>query len=256
VGLAPLLRADRVAAAAYERGVMDIDVSALHQGYLRGFKQRGGSLVSGKRIGKLEHQGGLWHAAANDATFSARVVINAGGAWADQIGALAGAAGIGLVATRRTAITLDVPPDLDISAMPAVDYAGSDAYFKPDAGRLLASPGDRTAIEPQDVQPDEFDIAVLVDWLEHETTLSVRRIASSWAGLRCFVADEAPVVGFDPVLPNFFWLAGQGGYGIMMAPALGRATAGLVLSGALPPSIKDTGIEERDLSPARLLLPH
>lgn len=252
VALAPLLRADRVAAAAYERGVMDIDVSALHQGYLRGFKQRGGSMVCGKRIGKLEHRGGLWHATAGDETFSARVVINAGGAWADEIGALAGAASIGLVATRRTAITLDVPAHLDISAMPAVDYAGSDAYFKPDAGRLLASPGDRTAIDPQDVQPDEFDIAVLVDWLERETMLSVRRIASSWAGLRCFVADDAPVVGFDPIVPNFFWLAGQGGYGIMMAPALGRATAGLILTETLPVDLRASGIDASAFAPSRL----
>ncbi len=250
--LAPLMRADRVGAAAYEPGVMDIDVAALHHGYLRGFKQRGGRLLCGKRIDKLEHRDGDWHATSGDYAFSARVIVNAAGAWAGQIGALAGAAEIGLMAKRRTAIIVEPPAGLDVGAMPAVDFVGSDAYFKPDAGRIMASPGDQTPIEPQDVQPDELDIAVLVDWLEHETTLSIRRIASSWAGLRSFVADDVPVVGFDDKAPDFFWLAGQGGYGIMMAPTLGRAAAGLISTGTFPSDLRTSGIVTSALAPSRL----
>jgi D-arginine dehydrogenase len=250
--LAPLLRPERVAAAAYERGVTDIDVSALHQGYLRGVKGRGGIVICGSRIQRLDRSGTHWQAVAGDTVVSGRVIVNAAGAWAGQIGEMAGAAPIGLVPKRRTAIIVDPPsPAMNIDAMPAIDYAVGDAYLKPDAGRIMASPGDQTPVEPQDVRPEEWDIAVLVDWLERETLIPVRRIAHSWAGLRSFVADETPVVGFDSTIPDFFWLAGQGGYGIMMAPALGRATADLIVSGKLPADLREGGIKESDLTSAR-----
>ncbi|MEM7566349.1 MAG: FAD-binding oxidoreductase, partial [Pseudomonadota bacterium] len=222
---APLLRRERVGAALYEEGIQDIEVASLHQGYLRAFKARGGRLVCDRRIEHLARDSGGWQARAGDETLTARIVVNAAGAWAGHIGAMAGAADIGLVPKRRTGILLDAPPGLDVGAMPAVDYLSTDAYWKPDAGKIMASPGDATPIEPQDAQPDEYDVAVLAAWMEAETTLTVRRIAHSWAGLRSFVADEAPVLGFDGSAEGFFWLAGQGGYGIMMAPALARATA-------------------------------
>lgn len=136
--------------------------------------------------------------------------------------------------------------------MPAVGYVGSQAYFKPDAGRIMSSLGDQTPVEPQDVQPDEWDMALLADWLQRETLVSIGRISHSWAGLRSFVHDETPVVGFDPSAPDFFWLAGQGGHGIMMAPALGRCTAELIVSGALPSDLREGGLGEGDFSPSRL----
>ena len=249
--LAPVLRPERVSAAAYEKGVMDIDVAALHQGYLRGIKRRGGVVICGNRIQRLDRSGTYWQAIAGDTVMSGRVIVNAAGAWAGQIGEMAGAAPIGLVPKRRTAIILDPPPATNVNAMPAIDYVAGDAYLKPDAGRIMASPGDQTPVEPQDVRPEELDIALLVDWLERETFVPVRRIAHSWAGLRSFVADETPVVGFDSTVPDFFWLAGQGGYGIMMAPALGRAAADLIVSGNLPVELREEGIGEADLSPAR-----
>ena len=252
LALAPLLRPERVAASAYESGVMDIDVALLHQGFMRGFRRRGGLVVCGKRIERLDRSDGLWTASAGDFSISGRIVVNAAGAWAGQVGDMAGAGPIGLVPKRRTAIIVDAPPGLDIAAMPAVDFVAGDAYVKPDAGRLMASPGDQTPIEPQDVQPDEWDVAVLVDWLQRETLVSVSHIGRSWAGLRSFVADQAPVVGYDAGAPDFFWLAGQGGYGIMMAPTLGRAAAGLIVSGCLPADLLATGLRERDLSPRRL----
>jgi D-arginine dehydrogenase len=251
VELAPLLRIERVAAAAYEPGVMDIDVAALHHGYLRAFRRRGGLLIVNRRIGQLTRRNGCWQATAGDVAIKARIIINAAGAWADQIGELAGAIKIGLVAKRRTAIIVAGPADVNTKALPAVDFVASAAYFKPDAGRIMASPGDESAIEPQDVQPDDYDVAALADWLERETLIKVTRIEAKWAGLRSFVGDESPVVGFDPKAPDFFWLAGQGGYGIMMAPALGCATAGLIVRDALPDGLLQSGITAAALSPTR-----
>jgi D-arginine dehydrogenase len=251
--LAPVLRPGRVAAAAHEPGVMDMDVAALHQGYLRGLKQNGGQLLCGKAVTRLSRAGGLWHAQVGAAEITATFVVNAAGAWADHVGALAGADPIGLTPKRRTAIIVDAPDGMAVSSMPCVDFASSDAYLKPDGGRIMASPGDQTPVEPHDVQPDDFEVAVLVDWLETETLVKVRRLSGSWAGLRSFVADEAPVAGFDGEVENFFWLAGQGGYGIMMAPALAQATAALIGRGEMPIALRDVGIKPHDLAPGRLL---
>jgi D-arginine dehydrogenase len=250
--LCPLLRSEHVVAGTFERGVMDMDVAAIHQGFLRGFKSRGGTLICNRRLESLTRKSGQWQLIAGDLSVTARVVVNAAGAWAGLIGAMAGATNIGLVAKRRTAITVDVPDTINTSMLPAVDVVGSDAYFKPEAGRLMASPGDQTPVAPQDVQPDEWDVAVLVDWLQTQTTLEIRRIASSWAGLRSFVADETPVVGFDAQAEGFFWLAGQGGYGIMMAPALAQATASLIATDTLASHLQDIGLAKTDLSASRV----
>ena len=249
--LSPLLRPELVAAGAYEPGVCDIDVASLHQGFLRGLKRRGGDVHLGHRIDGMRHTKEGWVVTARNQTIMARTVVNAAGAWADEVGQLAGAAVIGLVPKRRTGIIVDVPADMNLSKTPATDFIGEEAYVKPDAGRLMASPGDETPVAPQDVRPDEMDMAILVDWLQRNTTLNVNRIAHSWAGLRCFVADGDPVVGFDSDLPNFFWLAGQGGYGIMMAPALARATAGLITDNSLPADLVQNGLRAKDISPAR-----
>jgi D-arginine dehydrogenase len=140
---------------------------------------------------------------------------------------MASARPIGLVPKRRTGIVISAPEGMDCAALPAIDFAASDAYIKPDAGKLMASPGDATPMDPHDAWPDDMDIAVLADWIEHETKLKVPKVEHSWAGLRSFVADDAPVVGFDLQVPGFFWLAGQGGYGIMMSPTLAKLTADL-----------------------------
>ena len=185
---------------------MDIDVASLHQGFLRGMRQRGGLVLTGKRITRLERSKGMWTASAGEVSISGRIVVNAAGAWAGEIGDMAGAGPIGLVPKRRTAIIVDVPAGIDTAAMPAIDYIAGDFYIKPDGGRIMASPGDQTPTDAQDVQPDEWDVAVLVDWLQRETLISVSHIAKSWAGLRSFVADEAPVLGYDAVAPTSFGL--------------------------------------------------
>ncbi|MGC1495741.1 MAG: FAD-binding oxidoreductase [Sulfitobacter sp.] len=239
----PFLRPENVAAAVYEAGVSDIDVATLHLSFINGAKARGSIIKINQNVISMSRQTGHWCVTTARESHLAKCVVNAAGAWADQIGAMAGARPIGLVPKRRTAIIINAPLGLDCKAVPAIDFAGTDAYIKPDAGRLMASPGDATPCEAYDAWPDDMDIAVLADWIERETTLKVAKIEHSWAGLRSFVADEAPVVGLDPVVADFFWLAGQGGYGIMMAPILAQLTAELctasqgVLSKTIAPSV-------------------
>jgi D-arginine dehydrogenase len=249
--LVPILKPEAVGRAAYEEGVLDMDVHAIHQGYLRGIVARGGRIVGNARAEAIERRNGSWQVRAGGETYGAPVVVNAAGAWADEVGQLAGFAPIGLVPKRRSAVMVDVPAGADLRRWPAVDQLDNDHYFKPDAERLMVSPGDTTPSPPCDAQPEDLDIALVIDWFERVTTVEVRRLGRRWAGLRSFVADSAPVCGPEPAAEGFYWLAGQGGYGIMMSSSLGRATAGLVTRGELPDDIRSLGVQAADLSPAR-----
>lgn len=250
--LCPLIRPEVFRRAIYEPGVMDMDAAAIHQGYLRGFKARGGRLAVSSAVTALERSAGQWTLATPSERFRAPVVVNAAGAWADRVGALAGLPKIGLQPCLRTVILVAAPPELCGPQQPVGEVIETWHYFKPEAGRILASPGDETPVDPMDAYPDDMVIAELVDYLERHTLLKVDRVLRSWAGLRSFVSDHCPVAGFDPKAEGFFWLAGQGGYGIMMSPMLGRATATLVDSGRLPDDLKERGLTPADLSPARL----
>jgi D-arginine dehydrogenase len=225
--LVPILKPEAAVAGLMEAGAKDIDVDAMHQGFLRGLRQRSGEVVVDAGVSALRRESGRWVAATKAEEFIAPIVVNAAGAWADRVAALAGLGAIGLQPKRRTAALVDAP-DFDIAAWPLVIEAGERFYFKPDAGRLLISPADETDTEPCDAQPEELDIAIAADRVEAATTLSIRRIAHSWAGLRTFAPDRTPVCGFDPKTEGFFWLAGQGGYGIQTAPALAELTARLI----------------------------
>lgn len=249
--MVPFLRRKNVTRAAFEPGVTDIEVATLLVAYLKGFKRRGGEIRTGEPITALTQTHGNWAVTTSKEIYHAKTVINACGAWADEIGALAGATRIGLIAKRRTAIIVDATPGYNVATLPCVDFVENDAYIKPDAGKLMVSPGDATPTPPQDAQPDEMDVAVLADWLERETLIPVRRIAHSWAGLRSFVSDESPVVGLDPLVPRFIWHAGQGGYGIMMAPALARAVASLAQDSRLPFDFNAIDVTADALGPAR-----
>jgi D-arginine dehydrogenase len=248
----PVLRPEAVAAAGYDAAAMDIDVHALHQGFLRGARARGASLVTNARVETIERRAGLWQLAAGTQTFAAAVLVNAAGAWADAIGRHAGAADIGLSPRRRTALLFDPPPGHDSTRWPMVLDADEDFYFKPDAGRLLASPADETPSPPCDAQPEELDIALCIDRLQQAADLPVRRVVRAWAGLRSFVADRSPVVGYDAQAEGLFWLAGQGGYGIQTAPALGRLAASLCRGAGVPADLAERGVTEAMLSPARV----
>jgi D-arginine dehydrogenase len=238
--LCPILRAGCVAAAILEPDSSDIDVSALHQGYLRLFKRRAGQLITNAPVEALERGAEGWtvHAAAE--RFTAPLLVNAAGAWADQVAGLAGVTRVGLQPRRRTAVLVDPPPGMDISRWPFVNDAEEHFYFKPEAGSLFLSPADETPVEPGDAQPDEWDIAAAVE-----------RVEAGWAGLRTFAPDRTPVAGFSEEGSGFFWLAGQGGYGIQTAPALSRAAAALILGAPLPEDLQSLAPLLAALSPAR-----
>lgn len=246
----PALDPDYLARAMFEPDSMDIDVHALHQGFLRGLSARGGRLVTDAEVEGLERRRGLWRALTRAGAFEAPVVLDAAGAWADGVARLAGVPPLGLVPKRRTVISFDPGRQDDVGAWPMVIDVDEEFYFKPDAGRVLASPADQTPVPPSDVQPEELDIALAVDRIERATTLSVRRIENKWAGLRTFAPDDTPAVGMDPRAEGFFWLAGQGGYGIMTSPALGRVAAALALGAPVP---ADIAVDPAELSPARLV---
>jgi D-arginine dehydrogenase len=194
---------------------------------------------------------GDWRVDTAAGSFSAPVVVNAAGAWCDALAQLAGVATIGLVPKRRTAFTTEAPAGCDITNWPLVIDAAESFYFKPDAGVLLLSPANEDAVDPQDVQPEELDVAIAVDRIQTATTLQIRQVRRKWAGLRSFVADKTPVVGFAPDAPGFFWLAGQGGYGIQTAPAMGELAAALVRGLPVPAAIAALGLRAEDVSAGR-----
>lgn len=248
----PVLRPGYVAGAVCEPDAMDLDVNALHQGYLRGLRARGGKLLTDAELVGLAREGGVWHADTKAGAFQAPLLINAAGAWCDVIGELAGAAPLGLVPKRRTAFIFDAPDGVDPERWPIVVDVDEEFFLRPDAGRLMASPADETPVPPCDVQPEEIDIAIAADRIMKATTLEIRRIATKWAGLRSFVADKTLVAGFDGQAEGFFWVAGQGGYGIQTAPAMGQVTAALATGAAFPAHVAAAGVKPADLDPARL----
>ncbi len=248
----PALYPESTVLAGWDPTEMDIDVHALHQGYLRGARAQGAQLATGARIDAIERRDGAWQLMAGAQRFAASILVIAAGAWADAVGTLAGAAPIGLVPKRRTAVLIDPPAQYDVTGWPMVFGAGEDFYFKPDAGRLMLSPADQTPSPPCDVQPEELDIALCIDRVQRAADLPVRRVVRSWAGLRSFAADHSPVVGFDPQVEALFWLAGQGGYGIQTAPGMSQLAASLCRGQGVPPELAAHGVTEAALSPARL----
>ena len=249
--LCEALERKAIAAAIWEPDVFDIDVGAMLAGYLSGLKARGGTLVTGAEVTRLARADGRWTAETTAGSFTAPVVVNAAGAWADVIARLAGVTPVGLVPKRRTAFTFDPPAGMDCDAFPVVGDVTDSFYFKPEAGRVLVSPADATPSPPCDAQPEELDVAIAADRMEQVTTFEVRRVTHKWAGLRSFVADGLPVAGFAPDVGGFFWLAGQGGYGILTSPAMGRLTAALATGGPMPADILAHGVTADDLAPGR-----
>ncbi|HVG82781.1 MAG TPA: FAD-binding oxidoreductase [Methylomirabilota bacterium] len=249
--LVPILAPGYGAGALLDPQAMDIDVHALLQGYLRAFRSAGGALVADAEVIGLERVGGVWHARTREAIFAAPVLINAAGAWADAIAGLAGLPPLGIAPLRRSMVTIDAPPGIDFVAWPMFNDVEEQFYVKPDAGRLLLSPAEETPSPACDAQPEDLDLALAVDRLERATTLKVTRLLGRWAGLRCFAPDRTPVVGFDPLAEGFFWLAGQGGYGIQTSPALGSLTAALVRGRSVPAEVTAEGVAEAELAPCR-----
>lgn len=251
--MVPVLRRERLLGAIHEPEAVDMDVHALHLGFLRELRRAGGSLVCNAEVSAIERHGADWRVQAGMTVYQAPVLINAAGAWADVIAGLAGVRPIGLEPRRRSAFMFAPPAGIDTHAWPLVFGADEDWYFKPDAGLLLGSPANADPVAPQDVQPEELDIALAIHRIEEATTLTIRRPSHTWAGLRSFVADGGLVGGFDTQAPGFFWLAGQGGYGIQTCAAMGEACAALARGLALPQRLADFGLSAEMLSPARLV---
>lgn len=251
--LVSVLKPDKVVGAALEPDAMDMDVHAIHQGFLKGMRRQGGTLACDAEVTFLQHDGTLWQIQAADGRrWSARIVINAAGAWADEMGRLAGAQTIGLQPCRRSAFVFTPPENVSVEHWPMTYSAGGDWYFKPDAGVLLGSPANADPVPPHDVQPEEMDIALAMHAMGEMTTLSMRRPLRTWAGLRSFVADGGLVGGLDAQVPNFVWSAAQGGYGIQTAPAMGEACAALARGMPVPEHIAAQGLTLEMLSPQRL----
>jgi D-arginine dehydrogenase len=252
----PCLRPDLVHGALYDAGAQDLDVHALHQGFLRGFRHKAGAdgeLRTSAGVTRATHDGRCWTVELADGqALRARTVVNAAGAWADELGAVFGARPIGLVPHRRSAFTFKGPEGVDASHWPAVVGVDESYYFKPDAGQLLGSPANADATVPHDVVPEELDIAMGIHQIESVSTLTIRRPASTWAGLRSFVPDGEMVIGQDDACPGFFWLAAQGGYGIQSAAGASALADALLRQAAPPEELLRQGVDARALSPARL----
>jgi D-arginine dehydrogenase len=233
----PVLKPGYAALAALEPDCFDIDVAALHQGFLRQVAARGGELALRHRAGRIWRQDGLWRAeASNGAVFAAPVLVDAAGAWGDEVAALAGVHILGLSPKRRTACIIDPGPH-DCADWPLLGDVDHTWYVRPEARRkLMVSPADETDSAPLDAQPEELDVAVAIDRMQQALDIPVARIEHKWAGLRSFTPDRGLAIG-EGSERGFFWMVGQGGYGIQTAPAAGRLLAALVNGTAPEPDI-------------------
>lgn len=247
----PLLRPGYLAGALLDNEAADIDVEALHRFYLRRLAAFGGVLRCGAPVTAVARDGAGWRLLAGGQEVRADLVVNAAGAWADDMARLAGVAPVGLEPRRRTAVLVAAPAGSASDGWPMAVDVDETFYIKPDAGKLLLSPADETPSAPCDARPEEIDVATAIDRVQAAFDLPVRRVDHAWAGLRSFVPDRCPVAGHAPDAPGFVWLAGQGGYGIQSAPALARVAAALVLGRALPGDVQDQGVTAAALSPLR-----
>lgn len=259
LALVPCLRPEVVTAGFLDENARDIDVHGLHQGFLRGLRQRGAQLRCDAEVVALARDAdqACWRLTLADGSqVAARHVVNAAGAWADELAQLAGLERLGLVPKRRSAFTFAAPPGVDAARWPAVMGVDDSFYFKPDAGQLLGSPANADPTWPHDVVPEALDVATGIFHIEEYTTLQIRRPSHSWAGLRSFVADGELVIGWDAPpadgQPGFFWLAAQGGYGIQTAYGASLLARNLLLGEALDAGLQAQGVQPGRLSPARL----
>ena len=247
----PFLSTEALGAAYFDPDYWDIEVDALMSGYLRLARRAGLEVRLKSALQSARREGDHWRIEIASGPLLARVIVNAAGGWADQVAEACGIARKEIVPMRRTAVLVDLPDGVEARSLPELNEIDDSFYFKPDGGRLFVSPSDATPCEPGDVQPEEIDIAWAMHHLESHTTLSVKRVAKAWAGLRSFAPDHLPVVGFEPGAEGFFWLAGQGGYGILSSPALGNYAAHLLLGEPLPPVYAEQGLSAQTFSPDR-----
>ena len=237
--LVPALREGFAVDALLETDCFDIEVAALHAGYLKMVRRLGGQLALRHHAGRIWYEGGAWHTETSAGNaFAAPILINAAGAWGDVVAELAGEPKVGLQPKRRTGVIVD-PAPYAVRDWPLVGDVGHSWYARPEARtKLMVSPADETDSEPMDAQPDEYDVAVALDRMQQALAIEVKRVEHSWAGLRSFAPDRSLVIG-PGHLPGFFWMCGQGGYGIQTAPAAGHFLAAQVRGQAVPAAMAD-----------------
>jgi D-arginine dehydrogenase len=249
----PVLRTDGLLGGLGDDDAMDIDVDALLQGWLSRARHAGAVLWTGAELQSARRDGAGWTIALADGRSArAALLVDAAGAWADAVAARAGVAPLGLQPKRRSAFVFDPPAGVDVRRWPTVCAVDESWYVKPDAGRLLGSPANADPVDAHDVLPEELDIATAIARIEERTTLSIRRPQRTWAGLRTFARDGEPVIGFDDAASGFFWLAGQGGYGIQSAAGAARLAEALIAGTALPEPLSAAGVDPAALAPGRL----
>lgn len=257
VEINPILKPDYIETALYEPGAMELDVHLLHQGYLRGFKERGGAVHTASRVTGAnrsedfdeDHVWTLTDSGGN--RYQSPLVVNAAGSWVDVVAAILGARSIGIQPLRRSIFMVPSPEGSRTAGLPMAADIEDTFYVKPDGEQYLCSPADEVLQSPSDPKPDELRIAQAMEVIDEATRIAPRHVRSSWAGLRNFSPDRVPVVGFDPSVAGFFWLAGQGGYGIQTAPAMARFAASLIRGEGTPPDLAERGLDADALSPAR-----
>lgn len=248
----PLLRPDVAERGLYEPRAMALDVAAIHQGFVRGARANGATIHRDARVVALARHADRWTVTTADGrSHRAPVVVDAAGAWADVVAAAAGLPGAGLTPLRRTIFMVASPTGERSDGLPNCSEVDQSFYLNPEGTQFLCSPADETPCPPSDARPDELEIARAIEAINTATTLGVRAVSSSWAGLRTFAPDRNFVVGEDPEAPGFFWLAGQGGYGIQTAPAAARLAAALVLGQDVPADLRDRGLDLARLAPRR-----
>jgi len=240
-------------AGLVDTGGRKLDADLLLQANARALRAAGGEIYFHAGVTGIAHDGSDWIVDTAGESYAARIVVNAGGAWADELASMAGVRPLGLIPLRRTIIGFDPPQGLDVSDWPFLKTVYDDGFYMlPDSGRLLASPMDVTPSPACDVQPEDYETALAAWRVEEATTLSVDRIALKWAGLRSFVADKVPTAGFAADAPGFFWLAGQGGYGLQTSPAMALAAEALLFDLPWPELLRENGVEPHQIRPERL----
>jgi D-arginine dehydrogenase len=247
----PVLRPDPIDRAVIEPTSADIDVAGLHQVFVRGIRRRGGGIRTSARVDVAEPDGDGWRVTTTQGVFGADLIVDAAGAWGDVVARTAGVEAIGLRPLRRTAFTVAAPGP-EAARWPLFADIEHRWYAKPDGSQLLCSPGDETPSEPCDARPEEIDIAIAIERINAATTLGIRSVAASWAGLRTFSPDGSMVIGPDPDHPSFVWCVGQGGTGIQTAPGAGQLVADLVTHGRPGTAFGDAGLDLAGLLPDRL----
>lgn len=251
LALFPMLREEGIAGGTYEPGAMDVDTGLLLQGYARGAKARGARILTNAGVTSIERKSGEWLVRSRDNVISAPLLLNAAGAWGDEITKLAGLEPLGLTPCRRTAFIFAPPANKDASKWPHVGNVDYQWYVQPARDSMIGSLAEAVPTAPGDVYPDDIDVARAIDNIERDTLFRIEKPLSSWAGLRSFVADKNPVCGTRSGAEGFFWLIGQGGCGILTSPALGQAIAAVILDHELPREQRELGIRFADLVPDR-----